>query len=177
MLTDCYYIKTIKIKLMKNFFSIFYLGGLYAYVFKDLSNINLIYFVMLIIFSFYTLVSIITLTVHKKNPNFMDDELHEQLSSILEREENHPTISKMNKIMMSVYYIFFCLSLIIVPLYKISFFMAFVLILHALFMFFTIYYYIIIKEKVYKIKIDFKDKYKSELEVINNYNEKNKDEN
>lgn len=162
---------------MKKFFSIFYLGGLYAYSFKEPSIINLIYFAMFGIFVFYTIISCITLIVHNKNPSFIDKELQDEVSKILEDTQKQPFLAKIYKIILSIYYAFFIASLLLVPLFNLNAFMAFAFIVHVIFIFSTSYYYIIIKDKIYKIKIDFTEKHKEELEFINQHNESEKNEN
>lgn len=157
---------------MKTYFSIFYVGGLYAYIFKDIQNINLIFFFFFIAFSFYTLSLVYSVYLAKTEDYFIDHALETSIGESIVEKDKKPFLSNLKSILNFIYTVFFTASILILPFLKLSIFSTFILFINVIFILLNVYYYIIIKEKIKKVSLEVYSKYNKEKEMIKIFNEK-----
>lgn len=148
------------------------MGGLYAYIFKDIQNINLIFFFFFIAFTFYTLSIVYSIYLAKTEDYFIEDAIETTIGESIIEKDKKPLLSKLKSIINSTYIIFFIGSILILPILKLSIFSTFVLFINFIFILLNVYYYIIIKEKLKKVSMEVYSKYNKEKEMIKIFNEK-----
>lgn len=156
---------------MKTYFSIFYVGGLYAYIFKNMQNINLIFIFFFLAFCVYTLSMAYTVYLAKNNDNFIKQSIEDTIGEDFIKSEKRPFLSKVQFFFKRIYSLFFLISIIIVPFFDFEYFSAFILLVNATFVFLNIYYYIIIKDKLRTISDEVYQRYQKEKNDIQQFKE------
>lgn len=117
----------------------------------------------------YTFMFTCSIFMIKNNKLNLDKEIQEEIASSMTKQDKHPTLNNIKRILNIFYTIFFSVSILTIPLIKMNLMGYIVFIVNLFYLLIISYYYKIIKNKMSLLTDEVKEKYKIEMEQLEEF--------